>query len=172
MPPTRWRDELELAVQMGLGAPLIAINGYGAPELGRAWGRTRELAQQLGDPPQLWPARSAIYQYYLVRAELQMALGMAQQMADAGERAGGAFPFRRAPLRISRLYVGRLEAARTHLEAMVAGYDREKHRSSASAYGQDTASHSESEPFLVEPAQARRSPARAGRGLRLVHRRL
>jgi predicted ATPase len=36
MPPTPERVEIEFALQMGLGAPLIATKGYGAPEVGRA----------------------------------------------------------------------------------------------------------------------------------------
>jgi len=139
MPPTPERVQLEFALQMGLGAPVLATKGYGAPEVGRAWGRARELAQHMGDPPQLWPARSALFQYYLVRAEHQTALEIAQQVADAGDRAGeaGAFPFPRGSLGVSCLYLGNLEAARAHLEATVARYDPEKHRSSAFVYGQD-----------------------------------
>ncbi|MFH1084747.1 MAG: hypothetical protein V1772_03145, partial [Chloroflexota bacterium] len=133
------RVQLEFALQMGLGAPLIATKGYGAPEVGRAWGRALELSQQMGDPPQLWPARSAIFQYYLVRAEHGTALEVARQMADAGERAGEAllFPFPRGTLGISCFYLGDHEPARLHLEATVARYDPEKHHTSAFVYGQD-----------------------------------
>jgi class 3 adenylate cyclase/predicted ATPase len=138
-PPTPERVQLEFALQMGLGAPLIATKGYGAPEVRRAWGRALELSHQMGDLPQLWPARSAIYQYYLVRAEHQTALEIAEQMAEAGDRAGETlgFPFPKALLGISCLYLGHLEAAKTHLEAMVARYDPAKHHSSAFVYGQD-----------------------------------
>ncbi len=139
LPSTPERVQLEFALQMGLGAPLIATRGYGAPEVGRAWGRALELSHHLGDLPQLWPARSAIYQYYLVRAEHQRALEIAEQMAEAGDRAGetAVFPFPKALLGISCLYLGRLEAAKTYLEAMVARYDRAKHGTSAFVYGQD-----------------------------------
>jgi class 3 adenylate cyclase/predicted ATPase len=139
MPHTPERVQLEFALQMGLGTPLIATSGYGAPEVGRAWGRALELSRQMGDPPQLWPAQSAIFQYYIMRAEHQTALEIAQQMADAGERAGEAlvFPFPRGALGISCFYLGDFEPARLHLEAMVARYDREKHHTSAFVYGQD-----------------------------------
>jgi class 3 adenylate cyclase/predicted ATPase len=133
------RLRLEFALQMGLGTPLVATRGYGAPEVGRAWGRALELSQQMGDPPQLWPARSAIVQYHILRAEHQTAREIARQMAEADERAGEAlaFPFARGPLGISCFYLGNLEAARLHLEAMVARYDREVHHTSAFVYGQD-----------------------------------
>jgi predicted ATPase len=139
MPHTPERVQLEFALQMGLGTPLIATRGYGAPEVGRAWGRALELSRQMGDPPQLWPAQSAIFQYYIMRAEHQTALEIAQQMAGAGERAGEelAFPFPRGALGISCFYLGDFEPARLHLEAMVVRYDREKHHTSAYVYGQD-----------------------------------
>jgi class 3 adenylate cyclase/tetratricopeptide (TPR) repeat protein len=139
MPPAPERVQMEFALQMGLGAPLIATKGYGAPEVGRAWKRARELSQQMGDHPQLWPAQSAIYQYHLVRAEHQTALEIAQHLADAGDRMGEEllFPVPRGELGISCFYLGHLVPARTHLEAMVACYDREKDRSLAFVYGQD-----------------------------------
>jgi class 3 adenylate cyclase/tetratricopeptide (TPR) repeat protein len=140
LPDSPERTQLEFALQMGLGAPVIATKGYGAPEVGQAWGRAMELSQQMGDPPQVWTARSAVYQYYLVRAEHETALEMAQQMAKAGERPGQEtdFPFPRGPLGISCLYLGLLHPAREHLEAMVVRYDRKEHGSSAYVYGQDT----------------------------------
>ncbi len=139
LPHTPERTQLEFALQSGLGAPLIATRGYGVPEVGRAWGRALELSQQMGDPPELWGARRPIYQYYLARAEHQKALHIAQQMADAGERAGGLphFPFPRGALGISRFYLGDLEPASAHLEATVACYDPEVHLSLGFIYGQD-----------------------------------
>jgi predicted ATPase len=139
LPPGPERIQLEFALQMGLGTPVVATKGYGAPEVGRAWGRALELSQQMGDRPQLWPARSAISQYYILRAEYHTALEIGQQMAEEDERAGGAlaFPFARGTLGITQFYLGQLEQARLHLEAMVARYDREKHHTSALVYGQD-----------------------------------
>jgi class 3 adenylate cyclase/predicted ATPase len=139
IPPGPERVQMEFALQMGLGAPVIATKGYGAPEVGRAWGRALELSQQMGDPPQLWPARAAICQYYILRAEYRTALEVAQQMADADERAGEAlaFPFPKGGLGVVQFYLGHLELAKMNLEAMVARYDRAKHHTSAFVYGQD-----------------------------------
>ena len=89
---------LEFSLQMSLAAALIATKSWGAPEVGQALARARELTEQLADHPELLQGRNVIYQYYLVRAEHRTALKLAQLDADAGERAGGdlAFPF---PLR-------------------------------------------------------------------------
>jgi tetratricopeptide (TPR) repeat protein len=139
MPPSQVRNEMEVALQSGLGAPLIATKGYGAPEVGHAWGRALELSQELGDPPQLWGIRRPIYQYYLARAEHRKAFEFAEWMADVDQGAmePQGFPLARGTLGISCFYVGDLGAARTHLEAMVASYEREKHHQLGAVYGQD-----------------------------------
>jgi tetratricopeptide (TPR) repeat protein len=139
IPPSPQRIQLEFALQMGIGAPIIAMRGYGAPEIGRAWGRARELAAQMGDPGQLLPARSVLTQFYIVRGEHQTALEISREMLAADERAAepSEFPVARGSMGVSCLYLGRIEEARTHLEAIIAHYDREKHISYAYVYGQD-----------------------------------
>jgi predicted ATPase len=45
----------ELSLQLSLAVPLMATMGYGVPEVGQIYARARELCQQLGDTPQLFP---------------------------------------------------------------------------------------------------------------------
>jgi class 3 adenylate cyclase/tetratricopeptide (TPR) repeat protein len=139
IPPSPQRIQLEFALQMGIGAPIIAIQGYGAPEVGRAWGRARELAAQMGDPTHMSPARQALNQFYIVRGEHQIALEISREMFAAEEHAAEAsdFPLRRDSMGVSCLYLGQIEEARTHLEENVARYDRNKHMTYAYVYGQD-----------------------------------
>jgi predicted ATPase len=54
-PDTPERAEQEVALQIALGGPLMAIKGRGAPEVERAYMRAQELCQQIGDTPQLFP---------------------------------------------------------------------------------------------------------------------
>ena len=42
-------------LQIALGVPLMATKGYAAPEVERAYTRARELCQQIGETPQLFP---------------------------------------------------------------------------------------------------------------------
>jgi predicted ATPase len=49
LPERRERDRQELALQIALGTPLIAVHGYAAPETGRAYDRARALCERLGD---------------------------------------------------------------------------------------------------------------------------
>ena len=55
LPDTPERTQQELTLQLALGAPLMATKGYAAPEVDRAYTRARELCQQMGETPQLFP---------------------------------------------------------------------------------------------------------------------
>ena len=55
LPDTPERAQQELALQIALGSPLMATKGYAAPEVAQAYTRARELCQQVGETPQLFP---------------------------------------------------------------------------------------------------------------------
>ena len=48
----------------------MATKGAGAPEVERTYARARELCQQVGDTPQLFPVLYGLWLFYLVRAQL------------------------------------------------------------------------------------------------------
>src|SRR5262249_28061270 len=86
--PERTRHEVDLLI--ALGASLIAGKSYAAPEVGQTYTRARQLCQSLENPHQLFPVLRGLYGYYQVRAELQTAyalgeqlLALAQQVRDA-----------------------------------------------------------------------------------------
>ena len=55
LPDTPERAQQELTLQLALSDALITIKGYTAPEVGKTVTRARELCQQLGETPQLFP---------------------------------------------------------------------------------------------------------------------
>ena len=55
LPDTPERAQQELTLQIALGVPLMATKGYAAPEVEQAYARARELCQQVGETPQLFP---------------------------------------------------------------------------------------------------------------------
>jgi hypothetical protein len=55
------RAQQELALQIGLGVPLMLTKGYAAPEVEKVYSRARELYQQVGESPQLPKPRYAIF---------------------------------------------------------------------------------------------------------------
>src|SRR5262245_45792684 len=55
LPDTTERARQELTLQLALNDALFAVKGYAAPEVGTAMTRARQLCQQLGETPQLFP---------------------------------------------------------------------------------------------------------------------
>ena len=55
LPDTPERTQQELTLQMALGAAVGGHQGLAALEVEKAYTRARELCQQLGETPQLFP---------------------------------------------------------------------------------------------------------------------
>ncbi|HEX9438663.1 MAG TPA: hypothetical protein VF909_03230 [Roseiflexaceae bacterium] len=139
LPETSERTHQELALQIELGAPLLATRGYAAPEVEQTFNRARELCQQIGNTPQLFRVLWGLGRFYLVRPRLETARALGEQMLAMAERAEdpnllleahnslGAFMF----------HLGEPVAACAHLEQGSALYDRQRHGAHALIYGQD-----------------------------------
>ncbi|MBL7183608.1 MAG: AAA family ATPase, partial [Anaerolineae bacterium] len=138
---TSQRAQQEFVLQLALGAPLIATRGWGAPEVGLACRRARELSRQMGQLPQLPSLLNLLYQFYLIRAEHETALELAKEIVAVAERGQDplqiAFPL--GSLGTSSFYIGDFTSARACQEQLIASYDPELHRSMAFVYGQDLA---------------------------------
>ena len=80
LPDTPERAQQELTLQLALGAPLMATKGYAAPEVEQAYARARELCQQVGETSQLFPVLLGLWAFYFVRAELQTARELGEQL--------------------------------------------------------------------------------------------
>ena len=96
LPDTTERAQRELDLQIALGQAFIATKGQAAPEVGHAYNRARELCQQVGETPQLFRVLCGLHNFHLVRAELQTArelseelLTLAQHIQDPTYLLGG-----------------------------------------------------------------------------------
>src|SRR5216684_1617076 len=79
LPDTPERGQQELTLQLAVGVPLTATKGFAAPEAEHAYSRARELCQQLGETPQLFPALRGLWTFYLLRAEYETARELGEQ---------------------------------------------------------------------------------------------
>jgi DNA-binding SARP family transcriptional activator/predicted ATPase len=138
-PETPARMQQELGLQVALGAPLIAVRGYTAPELERAFNRAQELCRQIGETPQLFQVLWGLGRFYLVRPQLDTAVKIGQRLLAQARRTRDPDLLLEAhnSLGAVRLHRGELRLAREHLERGFALYDPERHRSHALQYGQD-----------------------------------
>jgi TOMM system kinase/cyclase fusion protein len=141
LPDTAERAQHELGLQTTLGSALMAIKGQGAPEVGQAYARARELCRQMGETPQLFPVLFGLWRFYLVRAEYQTARELAEQCFRLAQRVQ-APALRLAAhfaLGVSVLWLGEIARARAHLEHSIALYDPQEHRALAFRAGLDLA---------------------------------
>src|SRR5262249_34782550 len=73
LPDTPERAQQELILQIALGIPLGITKGYVSTEVKSVYDRARELCQQVGETPQLYSVLWALWRFYHVRAEFQLA---------------------------------------------------------------------------------------------------
>ncbi len=139
LPETAERSRQELDLQFALGPSLIWGKGYAAPEVERAYSRALELCRMIGEPPQLFTALFGMYSFYLLRAEIQKARGMAEQCLDLAERVQDPELLLEAHSALGQtlFYLGEFAAALNHLEQGIVLYDRERHGAHAFRYGED-----------------------------------
>src|SRR5262245_59958009 len=119
------RTQHELTLQAALGASLMAVKGFSAPEVERAYARAHELCQQVGDTPQLCLVLWGLLQFYTVRAEIQTALELGERLISLAQSIHDLDILLAAHngLGTALSYGGELGAARAHLEQGLALYD-------------------------------------------------
>ncbi len=137
LPDTPECAQQELMLQTALGSALIATKGYGAPEVKQAYSRALELCRQVDKPAQLFPALGGLWQFYLVRADYQMARESAEQLLTLAQSVHDPALLLGAHDALGQTYshVGEFARARDHLEYSMALYDPQQHRSPAFLLG-------------------------------------
>jgi class 3 adenylate cyclase/predicted ATPase len=127
--PKRQRQELEF--YSALGAVMIAVKGYAAPETGQTYARARELWEQLGSPSEFLriPYGQAVIQ--AARGELDLALRSDENLVSLSRQRNDANGLILGRLALGRdlLFAGRFAASRSPLEDVVALYDPISHHS-------------------------------------------
>jgi predicted ATPase len=141
LPDTPERTQQELDFQIILGPALMHTKGFTAPEVGRVYARARELCQQVGEAPQLFPVLWGLWYFYNAGAEHQAARELGQQLLSLAQRLQDAalLVVAHRALGNTLYHLSELAPARAHLEQGMALYDPQQHRSLAFLYGQDPA---------------------------------
>jgi predicted ATPase len=139
LPDTPERARQELLLQTTLGPALMVVKGYASPEVEHAYARARALCQQIGDTPQFFLVLRGLWWFYLLRAELQTARELGEQLLSLAQRAHDPALLLESRYALGNTlnYLGEFAAAQAHLEQGIALYDRQQHRTHALLYGQD-----------------------------------
>ena len=125
LPERPQRLQQELALQLALGTPVIAIKGFASPEVGRAYGRARELCQQLGQAPQLFPVLWGLWVFYTARAQHGTARELADQCLSLAKSAQDPFFLVAAhhALGVTLTALAEFVPAMEHLDYVIANHD-------------------------------------------------
>jgi tetratricopeptide (TPR) repeat protein len=139
LPNTPERTQDELGLRLTLGPVLMAVKGYGAPEIEHTYAQALQLCQQVGDTPRLFPVLVGLRRFYLLRAELQTAHTLCKQLLTMAQQAQDVALLLEAHwgLGVTLCFLGEFATSREHSERGVALYDTPQHRAHASLYGDD-----------------------------------
>ena len=138
LPDAPERAEQELRLCITLGVPLIATEGYAAPDVGRVYNRARALCQRLGETPEISKVLWGLRTFYTVRAEFRPAREIAEEflrLAEILPYAGLAMRGHWA-LEITFMHLGEFGSAMEHFEKALSLYDPELHRDDGYLYAQ------------------------------------
>jgi class 3 adenylate cyclase/predicted ATPase len=131
LPDDRERDRQELEFLSALGAVLITVKGYEAPETGNVYARARELWEQLGSPSEFLQIPFAQSLYHAARGELDRALPLAEGLLRLSRQRNDVAGLVLGHYSTGRnlMFAGGFASSRSHLEEVVALYDPISHRS-------------------------------------------
>jgi DNA-binding winged helix-turn-helix (wHTH) protein/predicted ATPase len=132
--PTRKRLELRLC--LAAGVPLSAIEGYAANDVGALYARARELCRELGDPPEVSRVIWGLWSFYLLRAELGTARGLAEELLPLAKRLSdpGLTMRSHVATEITHIHFGEFVHALDHFKTALSLYDPAQHREDAFFY--------------------------------------
>lgn len=113
LPAGQKRSQLELSMQLAIGAPLIAIKGFASIEAEAAYQRAKELSRGLGSLRDSFAASRGLVYVYLVRARLKETTALVDECAGIANQIG-------EPEMVFEHSAGALQF---HLGAFQASYD-------------------------------------------------
>ncbi len=161
LPENPERIQRELTLHIALGVSLMATKGFASAEAKEAYDRARELCLQMGDTPQIIPVLRGLSAFYYVRAELQTARDLGEQLISLVQSQQDQTLLLQASHEIggTLFNLGNFSATYHHLRQGMFFYDRHKHNSYILLSGQDPgvsclARMSHSLWFLGYPDQA------------------
>ncbi|MGE4093235.1 MAG: AAA family ATPase [Candidatus Binatia bacterium] len=129
LPHSHERERRELDLQIALGGPLIATQGYGASEVEQCYARALALSEQLGETPRLLRALLGLEAYYFIRGQLRTAQHLGERcLALASHGQHGQLLQGHWALGQALFHLGNFAGARHHVECGMALYSPQLHQ--------------------------------------------
>jgi predicted ATPase len=137
--PGHARSQGELQLQVALGSPLMAVEGYASAEVEKAFARARALAGELGEEDQRFRATWGLAAFYQARGDLETARSLAAELLATADAA--ADPTLELLANVTAgatcYYRGEWAQALAYLDRALQHYDPSRHQALAPGYGQD-----------------------------------
>jgi class 3 adenylate cyclase/tetratricopeptide (TPR) repeat protein len=130
LPETPERNHQELTLQIALGGPLIATQGYGAPAVEQCYARALTLCRQIGETPRLLRTLLGLEAFYFIRAQLPMAQQLAEQCLALAQQQTQPAPLVQAYWTLGQTFFhrGRFPEAQAQVESGIALYTPALHQ--------------------------------------------
>ncbi|HEX3412780.1 MAG TPA: hypothetical protein VHT00_13750 [Stellaceae bacterium] len=131
LPDNSERQRQELEICSSLGAVLLVVKGYAAPETGHAYGRAQELWEKLGSPSEFLHVPCGQSNYHVHLGELELALRLDEGLLRLSGQRNDSAGLVLGHLSCGRnlMFAGRFAASRSQLEEVLSLYDPISHRS-------------------------------------------
>jgi class 3 adenylate cyclase/tetratricopeptide (TPR) repeat protein len=131
LPDSYERKRQALEFWSALGAVLLVVKGYGAPEMGDAYARARELWEQLGSPAEFLRIPFGQSRYLASSGELDLAQRLDEDLLrlsrQRNDSAWLVLSYNSSGRNL--MLAGRFALSRSHLEEVLALYDPISHSS-------------------------------------------
>jgi len=130
LPETPERNQHELTLQIALGGPLIATQGYGALAVEQCYARALTLCRQIGETPRLLRTLFGLEAFYFIRARLGTAQQLAEQCLELAQQQTQPGPLVQAYWTLGQTFFhrGRFPEALAQVEKGIALYTRALHQ--------------------------------------------
>jgi predicted ATPase/class 3 adenylate cyclase len=140
-PDSDRKRRIELALQVALGAPLIATQGYAYAEVGRVFERALELCDAAGSGPELFEALYGHSAYSLNTTRMRQADSVSRRLLELAPSlaAPSRLPWAHQQMGCVHYFRGEPAHAQHHFEKAIASYHTEEQRELLHVFGQDAA---------------------------------
>jgi predicted ATPase len=125
LPDGGTRQRQELVFLSGLGAALMAVKGFAAPETGHAYSRAQALWERLGSPSEFLQIPYGQSEYHINRGELGLAYRFAEDLLRLSRQRNdtSGLVLGHYACGLNLLSAGRFLSSRMHMEEGLALYD-------------------------------------------------
>jgi DNA-binding winged helix-turn-helix (wHTH) protein/predicted ATPase len=136
LPDTRERAEQELRLQLTLGVPLIATEGYAAQNVGSAYTKARTLCRQLDAARETFQALWGLWTFHVLRAELGTAREIAEEFFRLAEQQPDPWLVVRGhgSMGVTLFHLGEFAPAMDHFQKAARLYGPESDRDDSFRY--------------------------------------